>query len=145
MDRWLAERWRARVEKHDEVYVLGDVSHGLRSQDYVRGYYAALPGTKHLILGNGDEGLDWNDMGFETVTEETILTLLDGTPVRLSHYPYGKDLRDPDRMILLHGHVHAPWRHKRSETDVLMIHVGWEAWRRMVSEQDIVDLIEEQV
>ncbi|TWS23181.1 metallophosphatase [Tsukamurella sputi] len=84
--------------------------------------------------------------------------------VLLSHFPYGGDHTDTERYSqyrlpdegrwLLHGHTHSG---KRTSTppggqsygawwdgrENYQLHVGWDAWRRPVSEDDIAALIRE--
>lgn len=144
MDSHLAARWDARVGKEDEVFVLGDVARG-RTREYLRDWFEARSGTKHLVLGNWDEHWDpeiWLGLGFFTVSSVMFIDLADQQAL-LSHYPYGHD-RNPEKdRLLIHGHTHQPKKMKRSKNGTLMLHVGWDAWRRMVSEDDLVALMEE--
>lgn len=145
MDSHLAARWDARVGKEDEVFVLGDVARG-RTQEYLRDWFEARPGTKHLVLGNWDEHWDpeiWLGLGFCTVASAMFMKVGD-EGVMLSHYPY-RHTRNPEQSgTLVHGHTHQPKKVKRSKGGSLMLHVGWDAWRRMVSEDDLVALIEKE-
>lgn len=146
MDAHLAARWDAKVGAGDEVWVLGDVARG-RTQEYLRDWFEARPGTKHLVLGNWDIGAvetSWEDVGFSTVSNRANLPLSNGTRVSLSHYPYGHRLNVDGDFTLLHGHTHSPKKVRRGPEGQLMIHVGWDAWRRMVPESEIVRLIEEE-
>jgi len=61
----------------------------------------------------------------------------------LSHYPYGHPKNVGSDHVLVHGHTHQPKKMKRFKNGTLMLHVGWDAWRRMVSEDDLVALMEE--
>ncbi|ADX31992.1 hypothetical protein TPA2_gp78 [Tsukamurella phage TPA2] len=66
--------------------------------------------------------------------------------VLLSHFPYqdGGDHTEYERYqqyrlpsrgrFLLHGHTHSPLAHVRNSRQ---IHVGWDAWRRPVHEDEI--------
>lgn len=68
--------------------------------------------------------------------------------VLLSHFPYGNRDRGAPRYLqyrlpdlgewLLHGHTHSNERQLGKE-----IHVGWDAWGRLVSEDEIAMRIEE--
>lgn len=147
-DSHLASRWDAVVEAGDEVWVLGDVARG-RADGYIRDWFEARPGTKHLILGNWDIGnvdFAWEDMGFDLVANNSAVMLSNGLPAWMSHYPYGHDRNPELPYVLLHGHTHSPHKVKRSKpSGVPMIHVGWDAWHRMVPEADIIDLIEKEL
>lgn len=146
MDAHLAACWDAKVGAEDEVWVLGDVARG-RSEGYLRDWFEARSGTKHLILGNWDEWLtpdEWRlRVGFRSAWVERFLTI-GGVNVLMSHYPYGHRRNEEDEYVLVHGHTHKPKKVSHAFNGSLMVHVGWDSWRRMVSENDIAKIIEKE-
>ena len=51
-DKWLMELWWDTVDKHDSVYILGDLTF-MKSMDALR-LLERLPGHKFLVEGNHD-------------------------------------------------------------------------------------------
>lgn len=91
------------VGKNDTVYVIGDV--GMLGRDKLsklKPILAKMNGTKHLILGNHDEGkpFTYERMGFTTV--HTALQYSDD--IILRHDPASANVL-PDKTWLV-GHVH---------------------------------------
>ncbi|AFI24979.1 hypothetical protein [Mycobacterium phage SWU1] len=166
-DATLAKAWDSVVGKDDTVWILGDISSGsTKGQIHALGWISDRPGRKRLILGNHDGphpmnrdahklvGAYW--MVFEHVsTAARIRVPLYGdagghTDVLLSHFPYVGDHTSEDRhtqwrlrddgKILIHGHTHSPMilsRHIHRR----QIHVGIDAWGRLVSRDEIYDLV----
>lgn len=153
----ICQRWADVVRKDDIVYVEGDVALGDRRAAMEA--LSALPGRKRLIAGNHDT---CHPFYRDAAKKEEIYRIafewiapfarrrIAGHEVLLSHFPYHADhstgfsrymqYRLPDRgMWLLHGHLHSP----RIWTSDHEIHVGWDAWGRLVSESEIATLIEE--
>ena len=155
-DAEIVERWMKVVRDDDIVYILGDlaVSNPYRALALL----AELPGRKRLIFGNHDVGPQHRDAPrwfprylevFEWATPYARRRIA-GQEVLLSHYPYatspGADhgevrytqWRLPDMGAwLLHGHTHSTEIH----TSDREIHVGWDAWRRLVAEHEIEEFI----
>lgn len=162
-DQWFIDLWRSVVRKRDTVYVLGDLTAGGRDRvDAALAVIASLPGRKHFIAGNHDEthpaGEGANPRAqarwlrtFDSVQPFAVrsLPISEGrVPVYLSHFPYFGDharedryadfrLRDNGRW-LLHGHTHFADQRLHDER---MIHVGLDAWRGLVTEQQVIELI----
>lgn len=159
MNEWLVSAWNATVGPADEVWVLGDAILG-RVDENLR-VVSRLNGVVHLVVGNHDKPFRrdrvtarpaWEEAylaaGFSSIVHgETVLRLLDGTDVVVSHFPYCGDSREESRylehrpqdrgMWQLHGHVHGAWRQSGR-----MINVGVDAWAGMpVSERALCDLI----
>lgn len=91
------------VKPEDTVYVLGDVGmYGRDKLSKLRPILEKMNGTKHLILGNHDEGkpFTYERMGFTTV--HTALKYNDD--VILRHDPASANVM-PDKIWLV-GHVH---------------------------------------
>ena len=152
-DLTLATRYKQTVMavmgfQHPIVVWCGDCFFG--SSDLLR----ELPGTKILVRGNHDKGAtNMARRGFDVVVDE-LRMCIDGTPVRVSHYPYAgtsygiEDTRRDDRYldrrprrcrgeVLVHGHTHS-----RRQRQGNMIHVGVDAWDyRPVSILEVANLI----
>jgi calcineurin-like phosphoesterase family protein len=154
-DAEIADHWLTTIREDDIVYVLGDlaVSNPTRALDIL----ADLPGRKRLVTGNHDpvapqhrEAHKWVEAYaavFEWVTPFARRRFA-GHDVLLSHFPYWSDhsevprhtqwrLRD-EGGLLLHGHTHSTVI-RTSEREV---HIGWDAWRRLVPEHEVAALFD---
>lgn len=142
-DAWLAQRWDATVAPGDVVWVLGDVANGAPLAA-VTDWVQARPGAKVLVRGNLDgwSADELHAVGFDLVFTSVSLHLLDGSKVFLTHRPQ-PNLRLPVAAVL-HGHTHKHSKWSQPTGASGHVHVGWEAWRRYVPEQDIVDLIQKE-
>lgn len=151
-DWYLAEMWRAQVQERDHVWILGDLS-----LNPVRGlaWLKDLPGTKHLVAGNHDRCHAGRSDGYkhQRVFMEVFESVqpfarhkINGVNVLLSHFPYWVDrgpearemqwrLRD-EGALLLHGHTHS----SEKLTSPRELHVGFDAWGRLITSQDIIAL-----
>lgn len=162
------------VGPEDELWLLGDVAMG-RLDDTIPILKRLTAGRIVLVAGNHDRihpsngaraerfielygdrersGID------EIVLTNTTLTLMDGTEVQVSHFPYALSPQEArarrgeteksdrfaewrpvdDGRWLLCGHVHSAWRQQGRQ-----INVGIDAWGGVpVSETDLVALIAE--
>lgn len=142
-DAWQASLWDTAVAADDEVWVLGDVANG-RSPEQVQEWLAGRVGVKHLVRGNWDTDLgveQWREVGFDHVCDGTMIEVGE-VRVWLSHYPTAR-LPDNGVNVVLHGHTH---KRVRSEVvnGVLRVHVGHDAWRRLVAEEDVIVLLEQE-
>jgi calcineurin-like phosphoesterase family protein len=103
--------WRQTVAPNDDVYVLGDFGFGPSS--YLAPIFDALPGRKHLIIGNHDEQnpavlkLPWASMAHYRKVR------LDGRRIILSHYPFTTWDGAHRGYLHLHGHSHGTLLDKR--------------------------------
>jgi calcineurin-like phosphoesterase family protein len=151
-DLAMAERWRAQVQPEDHVWILGDLSMNMaKGLDWI----APLPGTKHLITGNHDKCFPGHRNSWKvqrTYLEHFRSVQLGarhkicGTSVLLSHFPYlldrGPESRDiqwrlrDEGGLLLHGHLHSPVK----LTSPRELHVGPDAWGRLVTRDDVAEL-----
>jgi calcineurin-like phosphoesterase family protein len=143
-DAAIAERWREVVRKDDTVWVLGDIA--MSSPAKALALLATLPGRKHLVWGNHDQGHPMNRSApnaqrryldvFASV-QMAARVKVHGIPVLLSHFPYvgeGDDHTDTPRhtqwrlpdegQILLHGHTHMVDQRRHGK----QLHVGLDAW-----------------
>lgn len=140
----------------DELWILGDMAMGtlVESLELIK----LINPSVHLVNGNHDR--TWRgakekdraktplyiEAGIQSIQDEAIHNL-DGTPVRLSHFPYAGDHTEEDRhvewrpkddgMWLLCGHVHESWGQQGR-----MINVGVDVRNFYpVSEQEALNLI----
>lgn len=147
----LADNWDRLVRADGQVWVLGDISVGGKSNElHALEWISQRPGTKHLIAGNHDschpyrsQAHKWQriylDSAFASV-QQSAVRKIDGHRVLLSHFPFQgteggdhtlknrfEELRltrvgaNADRW-LLHGHTHSPERIRGRQ-----IHVGVDA------------------
>lgn len=157
-DAEIIERWTRDVRDGDIVYVLGDVAVSNPTRALV--ILNELPGRKRLISGNHDpvaaqhrEAHRWFGAYLEVFEWVTPFARrrIAGQDVLLSHYPYATSIgadhgevryaqyRLPDLgEWLLHGHNHST----EVRTSEREIHVGYDAWRRLVPEHEIAALME---
>lgn len=163
-DEALIARYNALVRPSDDVWVLGDVAMGDITESLAR--CARMNGHKILVCGNHDRPAMTDDPvkrarwveryesegGFDPVFAQSVCaTLIGGTSVKLSHYPYAGDSRDgadryPERRPideghwLLHGHVHHAW-----QVNGRQVNVGVDVWGyEPVSIEHLVEFIRHQ-
>lgn len=120
MEHVMIKLWNERVQKDDDVYIVGDFCY--RSDKEPEYYLRKLRGNKHLIIGNHDEELLKNKKAmsyFKTVEERLQIEdkyLGKSIQVCLQHYPiedwssYFKDSWH------VYGHIH----NKKNETYEIM-------------------------
>lgn len=151
--------------KGDQLWILGDLSGGSRAgTERALELLAEIPGTKHLVPGNHcpvhpmhRDSWKWQRRYlevFESVqpfARHRFVVDDQRREVLLSHFPYqdGGDHTEYERYgqyrlphmgrWLLHGHTHSPLAHLRNSRQ---IHVGWDAWRRPVGEDDVRSIME---
>lgn len=152
-DAHVREMWESQVQLEDEVWVLGDVAF-----NYVTGlsWIRDLPGEKHLVVGNFErchpmfrDAHKWQREYFKFF--ESVQSIarhrINGQSILLSHYPYTWNPQGPRRsnqwrprdegLWLLHGHEHS----KEIRTAPRQIHVGWDAWKRLVRRDEIASIL----
>lgn len=150
-DAALADNWDRLVRPDNQVWVLGDISVGGKTNEMrALEWIAQRPGVKHLIAGNHDschpfrrEAHKWQrvylDAAFASV-QQSAVRKIDGSRVLLSHFPFqgSKDgdhtpenrfeewrlpqIGENANRWLLHGHTHSPERIRGRQ-----IHVGVDA------------------
>lgn len=132
-DDWLLNLWRDTVDKHDDIYILGDLTFG--KSEEARLLLEKLPGRKHLIRGNHDGVLKAYDNYFESVYDildlkikpERCPFLKSNLTLVLCHYPMVTWNHKPHGSIMLHGHCHGKMdEYNRISTD-LRFDVGLDA------------------
>lgn len=160
-DAAVVEEWNRVVGKNDTVWHLGDVGMGplRRWASSVR----ALNGTIHLVTGNHDDAAPgvsrkaqkvqraWMEL-FESIQPFARIRR-GGDHALLSHYPYsGEGVRNlDDRFVqyrlrntglpLVHGHTHDKDQRLSFDEGTPMLHVGWDAWKRLVTLEEVWDTL----
>ena len=141
MNRRMLEIWNDTVDEGDEVWHVGDVAMGDRSQTLA--YMKQAKGKKTLIPGNHD--LCWQhnkkgrmherlyyENGFDRIVQAPLAVEIAGQHVAVHHFPYRRADKMPtfdnispmdDGGWLIHGHVHSLWAQKGR-----MINVSVEPW-----------------
>lgn len=113
MEQSLISNWNNKVDKNDEVYILGDFG-------FFSNYHAVnevldkLNGHKHLIIGNHDKYLKQNrdKLKFDSIKDYKKIKH-EGVEFILSHYPYYEWDGFFRNSIMLHGHVHTGTKGKK--------------------------------
>jgi calcineurin-like phosphoesterase family protein len=146
-DEAIVTAWAGQVRAGDQVWVLGDLA--VSNPGYALGLLAGLPGEKHLVAGNHDGCHPMHRDAHRRVGSYLGVFArrrVAGVDVLLSHFPYVADhsevvrfsqyrLRDEGRW-LVHGHTHSTVRRVGRE-----VHVGWDAWGRLVSWDEVVSMV----
>lgn len=113
MNEFMIEQWNSKVNKNDDVIILGDFSWG--NGEETMSILNRLKGKLYLIKGNHDRFLkdknyDWSRF----IWVKDYAELSDNKrKVVLSHYPiacyngqYRKDEAGNPKTYMLHGHIH---------------------------------------
>ena len=153
------EQYEQQVKRDsDIVYILGDLAIGNRSFMDACDVLDGLPGRKVLVYGNHDAcspiHSHWSKAAYDRAQktfmrcDSFITRKLADHRLMMSHFPYGvldgsyataprfMEYRLPDMGFpLVHGHTHGTERHYAPN----MMHVGWDAWDRLVSEDEVAD------
>lgn len=101
MDETLIENWNSVINNHDDVWVLGDISLGLRKEE-IQKRISRLKGIKNLVKGNHDyySGAFYREIGFHSVSKYPIIRngfmVLSHEPLQMITGPY----------FNIYGHVH---------------------------------------
>lgn len=106
MDKAMISLWNSRVQKNDEVYVVGDFC--FRSGKSPAWYLEQLKGIKYLILGNHDDVI-LNDGSAKNYFAEIdkIMTIKDeDRRIVLCHYPLAEWDRMKHGSYHIYGHIH---------------------------------------
>jgi calcineurin-like phosphoesterase family protein len=156
-DAEIIEAWKKHVQPDDIVWVLGDVSVSNPKGALIT--LADLPGRKRLVAGNHDpvhpmhrDAPKWAAKYaavFEYVAPFARIKVC-GVEALLSHFPYERDRNEETRypqwrlpdlgLPLLHGHTHSI---EKTWPGTKEVHVGWDAWRRPVTDIEVKALIDE--
>lgn len=101
MDEALIQNWNSVINNHDDVWVLGDISLGLRKEE-IQKRISRLKGIKNLVKGNHDyySGAFYREIGFHSVSKYPIIRngfmVLSHEPLQMITGPY----------FNIYGHVH---------------------------------------
>lgn len=162
-DEDVISSWNSVVGTDDVVWHLGDLT--LKHAAEIADILGHLNGRIRLVLGNHDRAHPLFREQAITAQQELLrgtveyactaarVTIPGGSsgriPVMLSHFPYktpnGSDRRfrawqlEASDDWLLHGHSHS--RAATTAEFPRQIHVGWDAWRKPVSEAEILRLM----
>ena len=162
-DEDIVASWNSVVSAEDVVWHLGDLT--LKQTAEIADILRRLNGRIRLVLGNHDRAhphfreravtaqQELLSSGIEYVCTAAQVTIQGGSsgriPVMLSHFPYRSD-RSEGRLFsawqldasdnwLHYGHTHS---HAAMHADPpRQIHVGWDAWRKPVSEAEILNFM----
>ena len=117
MDEAMVRRWNDRVGPDDTVWHLGDFAVEV-DEARVEAIFHRLNGTKHLVVGNHDEG----DEGILTLPWASVERLAHvddaGRQVVLCHYPMVTWLGARHDAVHLHGHTHGSLPGTTARADV---------------------------
>lgn len=163
MEAKMTEMWNNQVKSDDEVYVIGDVSLNPKAALLIG---PRLNGKKLLVPGNHDAcypfpnrnqdkigkvRAKYEKAGWKVLDSKVDLVLSNGQKVLLCHFPYGtEDAKKFDQrywqerpkdegLYLLQGHLHAKYLKNGRCIDI-----GWDGKLDLYSEQDIIDLINDE-
>lgn len=102
----MVKRWQRVVGENDIVLHLGDLFFGGQEGYDLFKYEVTprLPGRKYLVLGNHDKRKwDYESLGFTVI--KPFQVSYRNYKVSFDHYP--KFLKEPERVIHVHGHIHS--------------------------------------
>ncbi|MBJ2152676.1 phosphoesterase [Paracoccus sp. IB05] len=124
MDAAIIAELQARVRDEDDLWILGDfaVSKATGAQRAaVRAMFDAIPGHKHLVVGNHDRA--WiRDLPWDSIAPMADI-LVEGRRLCLCHYPMITWPGARRGALQLFGHVHQNWRGTRNS-----VNVGVDMW-----------------
>lgn len=108
----MIQKWNSRVNKHDTVYILGDLSFGTVEQK--RKLFQRLNGNKILILGNHDKIPTELQCYFNSIStiknvkfkKANIPELNKDIEIIMCHFPLYRWKHYEKGSIHLHGHCH---------------------------------------
>lgn len=124
MDAAIIAELQARVRPEDDLWILGDFAISKAIDDQraaVRAMFDAIPGRKHLVLGNHDRS--WvRNLPWDSMTQMADV-LVDGRRLCLCHYPMITFPGGRRGGLQLFGHVHQNWHGTRNS-----VNVGVDMW-----------------
>ena len=106
MDEALIWLWNDRVQKDDEVYIIGDFAY--RNAKPEEWYLERLKGKKHLIIGNHDHKLLQNEKAlsyFESIEKMKHISDV-GNQICLCHFPIAEWNGYRHGAYHIYGHIH---------------------------------------
>lgn len=161
MNEAIINQWNSQITAKDDVYVLGDV--GINKKTALdSNLISKLNGKKHLILGNHDYGFSrlhdgkqfdsicnkYINVGWFSVGIMSSVLLKNGKSCILTHLPPSNEydsrysqykVTNLSHFTHLSGHLHCHYRKKGN-----LIDVGFDGDLKLLSEDDIIALIEDE-
>lgn len=106
MDEVILQRWNAKVNPADTVYILGDLM--FRNSKPPEEYLAQMPGKKHFIVGNHDKAwMKKTDLGRWFGSVDMMLFTSDGLrKLTMCHYPMMSWPFSNHEGWMIYGHIH---------------------------------------
>lgn len=125
--------WNKTVNKHDTVYILGDLSFG--NQIETKKILEKLNGKKHLIIGNHDGNYGTLHNYFVSVAlikdvlfKKSMYPFLDSNlHCVLCHYPMVAWNGRMHGSVMLHGHTHNSISQFNKDSEELRVDVGFDS------------------
>jgi calcineurin-like phosphoesterase family protein len=106
MDKTMIYLWNSRVQKDDDVYIVGDFCY--RSGYSPDWYLKQLKGHKHLIIGNHDKvTVECENAAKYLENVDKLTHVQDGDRhIVLCHYPLAEWYKSRHGSTLIYGHIH---------------------------------------
>ena len=106
MDYTLIQLWNGRVQKDDQIYIVGDFCY--RNSKPEEWYLRQLKGHKHLIIGNHDHKLLANPKAMSYIESVDHIGYLtdQGCQICMCHYPIAEWDGFYKGHYLIYGHIH---------------------------------------
>lgn len=106
MDRVIIQRWNSRVQKKDNIYIVGDFA--FRSEHPEEWYLEQLKGRKYLIIGNHDNKLLKNEkaMGYFEDVDKMMHVADNGHQICICHFPLAEWNGFYKGSYHIYGHIH---------------------------------------
>ena len=106
MDEMLIRLWNSRVQKEDEVYIVGDFAY--RNEKSYEWYLRQLKGRKHLIIGNHDGKMLKDDkaMGYFESVDKMMHVSDCGHEICICHFPLAEWNGFYKGHWHIYGHIH---------------------------------------
>jgi calcineurin-like phosphoesterase family protein len=118
-DEWLLARINSKVNKHDTLYIIGDVS--MASKEKTEKILHKVNGNKILILGNHDNNIDKSTLFGEIKQIKNFTFSSPSYPnihIVLCHYPIASWERKVHGSWHLYGHTHNRFQNSGLSFDV---------------------------
>jgi calcineurin-like phosphoesterase family protein len=115
MDEAMIANWNRIVGPKDEVWHLGDFADKC-TEEHMQKVFRRLHGSKHLIVGNHDDGKT-KRLPWASVSEQKSITV-DGVHLHLCHYAMRTWPRAHKGSLMLYGHSHTTLPGWRQSLDV---------------------------
>ena len=129
-NEWIINMWNSTVDKHDHIYILGDVSFGTTEETRV--LLEKLHGKKHLIVGNHDKSCNGLENYFVSVSQIKEFPikkhqydfLEENIYLVLCHFPMIAWNRRLHGSWMIHGHIHGGYDAENIKSEELRVDIG---------------------